>query len=161
SMSMNEGGALFGACSTEQSARVDATCLLPAAGARLPAAEAHRRASPALPGDLMATPPGPRSVRAGGRQRPARWAAARARGRRDHVSRRGRVSPRRRDQTAARAPGGGAVRARLDPLPARPLSRRDRGAQRPAAILLIALAVDRDRVREIRVIGNPDKLRGV
>lgn len=29
------------------------------------------------------------------------------------------------------------------------------------AILLIALEVDRDRIREIRVIGNPEKLRGV
>jgi hypothetical protein len=29
------------------------------------------------------------------------------------------------------------------------------------AVRLIALAVERDRVREILVIGNPDKLRGV
>jgi len=45
-MSMNESGALFGACSTERSARVDATCLLPVAGARLPAA--LERARPAF-----------------------------------------------------------------------------------------------------------------
>jgi RNA polymerase sigma-70 factor (ECF subfamily) len=31
----------------------------------------------------------------------------------------------------------------------------------PHAVLMIALEVDHDHVREVRVIGNPDKLRGV
>jgi hypothetical protein len=29
------------------------------------------------------------------------------------------------------------------------------------AVIIIAIEVDRDHVREIRVIGNPDKLRAV